>query len=148
MVGKASMLQMLNLLLESYFKFFCTSDTRNLFLLILFSATDISYNKILLFVSMCINSSQDCLVTACSQSNWCLRMVLIGDKLFQNFSPLCNEFRILSQYAFHDSLVILFLSYYLSLLPKWTNKNMSENTVTQHLKSTADFLKIRYIKQS
>lgn len=44
---------MQNLLLEFYFKIFCTSNAAN-FLLILFFLTGISYTKIDLFVSMCI----------------------------------------------------------------------------------------------
>lgn len=46
MVGKASMFQMHHLLLEFYFKSVCTSNARNLFLLIILLQIDISYNKI------------------------------------------------------------------------------------------------------
>lgn len=86
MLGKASMLQRHNLLLEFYFKFFCsTSNVRSLLLLILFFPIDISYNKIVLFVSMCIKSNQDRLVTVCSRSNLVyLRTVLIRETQYRS----------------------------------------------------------------
>lgn len=68
MEGKASMFQMHSLLLEFYFKSFCTSNARNLFLLIILLQIDISYNKIVLF-SMNIKFNHDCLVPVFSQSN-------------------------------------------------------------------------------
>lgn len=40
----------------------------------------ISYNKIVLFISMCIKSNQDCLVIVCSQTNLVyLSMMLITE---------------------------------------------------------------------
>lgn len=97
MVGKPSICQMHNLLLEFYFRILCTSNARNLLLLILFFPIDISHNKIVLFFfSVCVISRLFC---HCMQSNkfdisqnganW-------GDVFsFHNLSPPCNEPRML-----------------------------------------------------
>lgn len=125
MVGKPSIRQMHNPLLEFYFRILCTSNARNLLLLILFFPIDISHNKTVLFF-LCV-LYQDCFVTVCSQTNLTyLRMVLTEGTCYHSTTwahPAMNQ-GCCCRKPLQDSLVILLLSYYLSLLDKekinWT----------------------------